>query len=98
MGSSTWDHLGFCPKCNQETDQQTYNDNDDTGNHTTCLECECDIGEWFKESVYEIAFGDNAINRDFSPREVIEELKKFSDKALELEDIQNNPPNYEDRD
>ena len=35
----------------------------------------------FIETVYELAFGDEAINRDFSPEEVIEELKSFSDKA-----------------
>lgn len=37
----------------------------------------------FIEEVYEIAFGDNAINRDFSKEEVIAELQSFSDKALE---------------
>jgi len=37
----------------------------------------------FLEEVYEITFGDNAINRGFSPEEVIEELKSFSDKALD---------------
>ena len=36
----------------------------------------------FLEEAYEIAFGDEAINRDFSPEEVIEELQSFSDKAL----------------
>ena len=36
----------------------------------------------FIEEVYEIAFGDNAINRDFSPEEVIKELQSFSNKAL----------------
>ena len=41
----------------------------------------------FIEEVYEIAFGDNAINRDFTQEEVITELKKFSDDALKWEDI-----------
>ena len=41
----------------------------------------------FIEEVYEIAFGDNAINRDFTQEEVIAELKKFSDDALKWEDI-----------
>jgi hypothetical protein len=41
----------------------------------------------FIEEVYEIAFGDNAINRDFTQEEVIAELKKFSDEALKWEDI-----------
>ena len=41
----------------------------------------------FIEAVYELAFGDNAINRDFTQEEVIAELKKFSDDALKWEDI-----------
>ena len=43
----------------------------------------------FLEEAYEIAFGDNAINRDFSPKEVIEELKSFSDKALKYDKSEN---------
>jgi len=39
----------------------------------------------FIEEVYEIAFGDEALNRDFSPEEVIAELKSFSDKALQFD-------------
>ena len=31
--------------------------------------------EQFIEEVFEVAFGDNAINRDFSYEEVIQELK-----------------------
>ncbi len=41
--------------------------------------------ENFIEEVYEIAFGDDAINRDFSQEEVIARLKGFSDKALLVE-------------
>lgn len=41
--------------------------------------------EQFIELVYEIAFGDNAINRDFTKEEVLEELRKFSDLALYAE-------------
>ena len=41
----------------------------------------------FIEEVYEIAFGDNAINRDFSFEEVLQELLRFSDEALKWEDI-----------
>ena len=33
----------------------------------------------FIEDVFEIAFGDNAINRDFSFEEVVERLQQFSD-------------------
>jgi len=39
----------------------------------------------FIEQVFEIAFGDNAINRDFTYDEVIEKLKEFSDNSLILE-------------
>jgi hypothetical protein len=35
----------------------------------------------FIEKVYEIAFGDDAINRDFSYEEVLEELRENSDRA-----------------
>ena len=40
----------------------------------------------FIEEVFEIAFGENAINRDFSFEEVIETLTKFSDNALIFEE------------
>ena len=35
----------------------------------------------FIEEVYEIAFGDDAINRDFTYGEVLEELRDNSDRA-----------------
>ena len=35
----------------------------------------------FKEEIYQIAFGDNAINRNFTEYEVIGRIKEFSDKA-----------------
>ena len=41
----------------------------------------------FVEEVFEIAFGDNAINRDFSKQEVLNRLRKFSDDALLMENI-----------
>ena len=41
----------------------------------------------FVEDVFEIAFGDNAINRDFSYEEVLERLREFSDKAYILYDM-----------
>jgi len=44
----------------------------------------------FLEEAYEIAFGDEAINRDFSPEEVIEELQSFSDKALKYDEGEDN--------
>ena len=40
----------------------------------------------FIEEVYEIAFGDDAINRDWHPDEVIKELESFSDKALKYDE------------
>ncbi len=43
----------------------------------------------FIEEAYEIAFGDDAINRDWHPDAVIEELKSFSDKALKYDEGDN---------
>ena len=43
----------------------------------------------FIEEAYEIAFGDDAINRDWHPDAVIEKLKKFSDKALKYDEGDN---------
>ena len=40
----------------------------------------------FIEAVYEIAFGDDAINRDYSMPEVLERLMEFSDNALKWEE------------
>tara|TARA_B100000965_G_scaffold397974_1_gene415320 strand:+ start:723 stop:1049 length:327 start_codon:yes stop_codon:yes gene_type:complete len=40
----------------------------------------------FIEEAYEIAFGDDAINKDWHPDAVIEELKSFSDKALKYDE------------
>ena len=36
----------------------------------------------FIEEVFEIAYGDNAINRDYSMGEVLDRLMEFSDDAL----------------
>jgi len=41
----------------------------------------------FIEEVYEIAFGDDAINRDFSREEVLGRLREFSDKSYILDDM-----------
>lgn len=35
----------------------------------------------FVEQVYEIAFGDDAINKDYSKEDVLKRLKEFSDEA-----------------
>ncbi len=39
----------------------------------------------FLEEVYELAFGDDAINRQYDPMEVLERLKEFSNNALKWE-------------
>ena len=41
----------------------------------------------FIEAVYEIAFGDGAINRNFGHAEVIEELEKFRNDSLKWDSI-----------
>lgn len=41
----------------------------------------------FIEKVFEIAFGDDAFNKGYSPNEVLERLQDFSNKALTLEDL-----------
>ena len=43
------------------------------------------IDEDFIEQVFEIAFGDDAINRGFNYDDVIKKLKEFSDNALIIE-------------
>ena len=42
--------------------------------------------EAFIEEVFEIAFGDNAINRDFSMGEVLDKLMEFSNNSLKYEE------------
>ena len=44
--------------------------------------------DFFKESIYEIAFGDDAINKDYSDLEVIAKIREFSDNALKSEAVQ----------
>ena len=41
----------------------------------------------FIEEIYEIAFGDDAINRNFSHDEVIQQIREFSDHALNWEEL-----------
>ena len=40
----------------------------------------------FKEAIFEIAFGDDAINKGYSEKEVIQKIREFSDLALQKED------------
>ena len=42
--------------------------------------------EAFIEEVFEIAFGDDAINRDYSMGEVLDRLMEFSNNALKYEE------------
>ena len=42
----------------------------------------------FIEIVYELAFGDDAINREFSREEVLQRLRKFSDDAFKYNEAQ----------
>jgi hypothetical protein len=42
----------------------------------------------FIERVFELAFGDNAIERDYTREEVLEKLREFSDNALVLEALE----------
>ena len=41
----------------------------------------------FIEQVYEIAFGDNAINRNFSHEEVIEQLKEINEDSVKWDQV-----------
>ena len=40
----------------------------------------------FIEQIYEIAFGDDAINKGYSQEDVIEQLLDYSNTALQYED------------
>jgi ABC-type bacteriocin/lantibiotic exporter with double-glycine peptidase domain len=40
----------------------------------------------FIEQAYEIAYGDNAINKNYSAEEVLQKLQDFSDDALTYEE------------
>lgn len=44
----------------------------------------------FKEEIYEIAFGDNAINKGYTDKEVISKIRQFSDEALNAEGESND--------
>jgi len=43
---------------------------------------------WFIENVFEVAFGDDAINKKFSYQEVLDKLDEFSSLALQAGDIE----------
>lgn len=81
-----------CPKCCSAETLVLKEDRPDLvykGYAGACLECDEDFylhelvngisTEQFIEEMFEIAFGNNAIHRDFDYSEVIEMLKKMSD-------------------
>jgi hypothetical protein len=41
----------------------------------------------FIENVFEIAFGDDAINKDYTRDEVIERLKEFAENSWKYEEL-----------
>jgi hypothetical protein len=43
----------------------------------------------FRELVFELAFGDDAINKEYSDVEVLAKLREFSDTQLELVEVCN---------
>tara|TARA_R100000329_G_scaffold150414_1_gene143275 strand:+ start:3521 stop:3667 length:147 start_codon:yes stop_codon:yes gene_type:complete len=40
----------------------------------------------FLEEIYELAFGDDALNKGYEPKDVLDRLKEFSDNALKWEE------------
>ena len=42
----------------------------------------------FLESTFEIAFGDDAINKEYTMKEVVEKLREYSDNALKWEEAE----------
>ena len=42
----------------------------------------------FIEKVFEIAFGSDAIKKDYSRDDVLERLMEFSNKSLKLEELE----------
>ena len=43
---------------------------------------------WFIENVFEVAFGHDAINKDFTYQEVLDKLDEFSSLALQAGEIE----------
>lgn len=62
----------------------------DSGNLEAVDYCDEDFVPSFKESVYELAFGDDAINKEYTDSEVLARLKEFSDNALKWEEAHGN--------
>ena len=49
---------------------------------------DCVEATWFIENVFEVAFGDDAINKDFTYQEVLDKLDEFSSLALQAGDVE----------
>ena len=43
---------------------------------------------WFIENVFEVAFGDDALNKDHTYREVLDKLDEFSAPALQAGEVE----------
>ena len=43
---------------------------------------------WFIENVFEVAFGDDALNKKFTYQEVLDKLDEFSSLALQAGEIE----------
>lgn len=43
---------------------------------------------WFIENVFEVAFGDDAINKKFTYQEVLDKLDEFSSLALQAGEVE----------
>jgi hypothetical protein len=43
---------------------------------------------WFIENVFEVAFGDDALNKKFTYQEVLDKLDEFSSLALQAGDFE----------
>ena len=43
---------------------------------------------WFIENVFEVAFGDDALNKKFTYQEVLDKLDEFSSVALQAGEVE----------
>ena len=43
---------------------------------------------WFIENVFEVAFGDDALNKKFTYQEVLDKLDEFSSLALQAGEVE----------
>jgi len=81
-----------CPNCHCDNQDMLVGMGD---NMMYCEACEHEFHETkvvekrvtFKEQVYEIAFGDDAINKGYSEQEVLDKLREHSDNAWKYEEL-----------